>query len=162
MPNGYSIESKTSVKYIGVTIDQCLFFELMARAIIKKSNARLKFLYRKQKFLNQYTRKLLVMSLVQCHFDYASSTWFNSLTQDLKHKLQVTQNRLIRFVLNRRPRSHIGKEEFIKLNWLPVASRVNQIILCRFLKINSKLPHPTQMTILHLLWIFMKRIQVLG
>lgn len=137
--NGSSIESKTSVKYLGVTIDQCLSFESMARAIIKKSNARLKFLYRKQSFLNQYTRKLLVMSLIQCHFDYASSAWFNSLTQDLKHKLQVTQNRLIRFVLNLHPRSHIGKEEFIRLNWLPVASRVNQIILCHVFKINSKL-----------------------
>ena len=65
-------------KYLGVTIDQCLSFESMARAIIKKSNARLKFLYRKQSCLNQYTMKLLVMSLIQCHFDYASSVWSNT------------------------------------------------------------------------------------
>ena len=58
--NGSSIESKTSVKYLGVTIDQCLSFKSIARAIIKKSNARLKFLYRKQSFLNQYTRNLYV------------------------------------------------------------------------------------------------------
>jgi len=65
------------------------------------------------------------MSLIQCHFDYASSAWFNSLTQDLKHKLQVIQNRLIRCVV-------------LKLNWLPVSSRISQII-CHVFKINSKL-----------------------
>ena len=81
----------------------------------------------------------MVTSLIQCHFDYASSAWFNSLTQELKHKLQVTQNKLIRFVLNLHPRSHIGKEQFLSVNWLPVACRVNQIILCHVFKINSNL-----------------------
>ena len=137
--NGQTIESKSSVKYLGATIDQSLSFESMARSVIKKSNARLKFLYRKSEFLTLFTKKLLVTSLVQCHFDYASSTWFNSLTQELKHKLQVTQNKLIRFVLNLNPTSHIGIEHFSRLNWLPVSSRVNQITLCHVYKINSNI-----------------------
>lgn len=111
----------------------------MARSIIRKSNARLKFLYRKSKFLTLHTKKLLVTSLIQCHFDYASSAWYNSLTQDLKNKLQVTQNKLMRFVLNLQPRSHIGKEHFSRLQWLPVVGRMNQITLCHVYKINSKL-----------------------
>ena len=91
--NEYSIESKTSVKYLGATLDQSLSFETMARSVIQKSNARLKNVYRKSQYLTQHTKKLLIVSLIQCHFDYASSVWFPSLTQDLKHKLQVTQNK---------------------------------------------------------------------
>jgi hypothetical protein len=135
--NDQPILPKSSVKYLGVTLDQNLSFECLARSIIRKSNARLKFLYRKSKFLNYHTRKLLVNSLIQCHFDYASSAWFNSLTQELKQKLQVTQNKIIRFVLNLQSRSHIGSEHFLKLKWLPVQSRVNQIILCHVFRINS-------------------------
>ena len=95
--NEHSIESKTSVKYLDATLDQSLSFETMARSVIQKSNARLKYLYRKSQYLTQHTKKLLIVSLIQCHFDYASSAWFPSLTQELKHKLQVTQNKLIRF-----------------------------------------------------------------
>jgi len=79
------------------------------------------------------------MSLIQCHFDYASPVWFYGLTQDLKSKLQVTQNKLIRFVLNLEPRSHIGYEDFIKLNLLPVSDRVNQVTLCHVFKMHNNL-----------------------
>ena len=137
--NEHSIESKTSVKYLGATLDQSLSFETMARSVIQKSNARLNCLYRKSQYLTQHTKTLLIVSLIQCHFDYASSAWFPGLTRELKHKLQVTQNKLIRFIFNLNPRSHIDKEHFVRLNWLPVASRVNQIILCHVFKMNSNI-----------------------
>jgi len=57
----------------------------------------------------------------------------------LKSKLQVTQNKLIRFVLNLEPRSHIGNEDFIKLNWLPVSDRVDQVTLCHVFKMHHNL-----------------------
>ena len=79
------------------------------------------------------------MSLIQCHFDYASSAWYNGLNQELKNKLQVTQNKIIRFVLNLHPRSHIGKQQFLSLHWLPVHNRVSQITLCHVFKINNNL-----------------------
>jgi len=58
---------------------------------------------------------------------------------NLKSKLRVTQNKLIRFVLNLEPRSHIGNEDFIKLNWLPVFDRVNQVTLCHVFKMHNNL-----------------------
>jgi len=85
----------------------------MARSVIKKTNSRLKFLYRKKHVLAYHTEKHLAMSLIQCHFDYASPVWFYGLTKDLKSKLQVSQNKLITFVLNLEPRSHIGNDAFI-------------------------------------------------
>ena len=123
--NGHPIASKDSVKYLGATIDQCLSFEDMVTSIIKKANARLKFLYRKRVFLTKHTKRLLVLSLIQCHFDYASPVWFYGISQHLKNKLQVTQNKLVRFILNLDPRSHVGHDHFVELSWLPVASRVD-------------------------------------
>ena len=35
--NGHTLESKSCVKYLGATIDQCLTFESMARSVIKKA-----------------------------------------------------------------------------------------------------------------------------
>ena len=43
-----------------------------------------------------------------------------------KHKLQVTQNKCIRFSLKLNSRQHIGAEEFEKINWLPTKERVEQ------------------------------------
>lgn len=133
----YCIEPIDTVKYLGVTLEQSLTGENMVNSIIQKANARLKFLYRKQKFLNLYTKKLLVMSLIQCHFDYACSFWYPGLSKLLKNRLQITQNKIIRFVLKMDPRSHIGPDVFKSLGWLPVSKRVDQIILCHVFKIKS-------------------------
>lgn len=126
--NGQVIEPTSSVNYLGATLDQNLSCDAMASSVIKKANSRLKFLHRKREYLTQHAKKLLVMSLIQCHFDYACSFWYYGLNKLWMNKLQVTQNKLIRFVLNLDPRSHIGHEEFNSLNWLPVSKRVDQII----------------------------------
>ena len=77
------------------------------------------------------------MSLIQCHFDYACSFWYPGLSKVLKNKLQVTQNKSIRFVLNRDSRAHVGSEVFKSLGWLPVSKRVDQIILNQEFKVKS-------------------------
>ena len=77
---GDVIEAK-KIKYLGVVLKQCLSGANMATSVIQKANARLKFLYRKRNFLNLTTKKLLVMSLIQCHFDYACSFWYPGLSK---------------------------------------------------------------------------------
>ena len=52
------------------------------------------------------------MSLIQCHFDYACCIWYKGLNTFLENKLQTTQNKLIRFVLDLLSRAHISKEHF--------------------------------------------------
>ena len=44
-------------------------------------------------------------------------------------KLQILQNKTLRFVLGYPPRSHIGIEEFTLLHWISVCQRVKQIQL---------------------------------
>ena len=137
--NGQVINSTDSVKYLGATLDQSLTGEYMAKSIIQKANARLKFLYRKRAYLTAHTKRLLVSALIQCHFDYACSFWFHGLTKFWKDKLQVTQNKLVRFVLDLDYRSHIDNKHFISLDWLPVSKRVEQITLCHVFKIKNDL-----------------------
>ena len=103
----YYVSSK-DVAYLGATLDQCLSCESMAGSIIKKTCSRLQFQYRKRDYLTQYTKRLLVIALIQCHFDYACSFWFHGLPQVWKNKLQTTQNKIIRFVLNLESRTHPG------------------------------------------------------
>ena len=63
--------------------------------------------------------------------------WYPSLSQYWKTRLQTTQNKLVRFVLNMNSRSHVGIEQFKSLNWLPVSKRVDQLTLCHVHKIKS-------------------------
>ena len=132
-----NIEPKESVKNLGATLEQWFSGESMVKSIIQNANARLKFLYRKQKFLNLHTKKLLVMSLIQGLFDYASF-WYLGLSQLLRNRLQTIQNKLIRFVLKMCPQSHIGQGVFKAVGWLPVSKRVDQIIFNHVLKIESE------------------------
>ena len=100
----------------------------MALKVINKINSRLKFLNRKNKFLTPALRRLLCNALIQPHFDYASSAWYPNLTQKMKNKIQITQNKCIRYCLQLDKMTHISKNEFETLNWLPVKDRFNQSI----------------------------------
>ncbi len=51
---GQEIKGVKSVKYLGVQLDQCVSGELNhCKQIIKRINARLKFMYRQAKYLDQ-------------------------------------------------------------------------------------------------------------
>ena len=100
----------------------------MALKVINNINSRLKFLHTKNKFLTPVLRRLLCNALIQPHFDYASSAWYPNLTQNMKNKIQITQNKCIRYCLQLHKMTHISKNEFETLNWLPVKERFNQSI----------------------------------
>ena len=143
--NGVNIEAKTSVKYLGVSIDNCMSGDLMALNIIQKASCRLKFLYRNATFLSSNIKKLLVSALIQSHFDYGCTYWFSALSCKLKAKLQTSQNKLIRFVMGTHSRSHEGTAEFKEMNWLPVEHRVAQMQLILVYKIvNGSAPEYLQ------------------
>ena len=102
--------------------------ESMTLKVVNKINSRLKFLHRKNKFLTPALRRLLCNALIQPHFDYASSAWYPNLTQKMKSKIQITQNKCIWYCLQLDKRIHISKNEFETLNWLPVKGRFHQSI----------------------------------
>ena len=100
----------------------------MALKVLNKVNSKLKFLYRKNKFLTPSLRRLLCNAIIQPHFDYACSAWYPNLNKTLKKKLQTAQNKCIRFCLLLGNREHIGFEEFEKINWLNINDRFQQCL----------------------------------
>ena len=102
--------------------------ESMALKVTNKINSRLKFIHRKNKFVTPALRRLLCNALIQPHFGYASSAWYSNLTQKMKSKVQITQNKCIRYCLQIDKTTYVSKNEFETLNWLPVKDRFNQSI----------------------------------
>ena len=112
--------------------------ETMALKVINKINLRLKFLHRKNKFLTLALCRLLCNGLIQPHFDYASSAWYPNLTQKMKSKIQIMQNKCIWYYLQLDKMTHISKNEFETRNWLPVKDRFSQSINSNVFKYFTK------------------------
>ena len=108
----------------------------MPNPLFKKPVEDLIFLYiDKGIFYTKKTSQTLCTSLIQCYFDYCCPSWFYSLPTKWKHKLQVMQNNIIRFMLKLKPRSHIGREEFEKLGMWKVEDRIKKLKLNQVFKI---------------------------
>ena len=122
------IKQYNKVTYLGCELDHNLSGESMATKVLGKINGRLKFLYRKQSFLGSSLRRMLCNALMQPHFDYAATAWFPNLNKKFKKKVQIAQNKCIRFCLFLGNRTHIGVNEFRKINWLPTRERFEQCV----------------------------------
>ncbi len=102
-----TINSATQVKYLGVKIDETLSGKGIIDTIVKKCNGRIKFLYRQARCFPTTLKKTLCQWLLDSHIDYAISSWYAAMTQKAKTKLQITQNKMVRFILDLGPRTHI-------------------------------------------------------
>ena len=122
------IKQYSKATYLGCGLDDSLSRESMALKVINKINGRLKFLYRKNRYLTPYLKRLLCNALIQPHFDYACSASYPNQNKKFKNKLQTIQNKCIKYCLQLENRSHIGMKDFKKTNWLPVSERFNQYL----------------------------------
>ena len=122
------IKQYSKVSYLGCILDETLSGESMCLKVIEKINAKLRFLYRKNKYLTPALRRMLCNAIIQPHFDYACLTWYTSLTKALQNKIQIVQNKCIRFCLNLGNLDHIGTKEFKKINWLNTRDRFIQCV----------------------------------
>ena len=136
-------KAKSSVKYLGVNLDNFLSGETIADSIIGKVHTGLKFLYRQCSCLDEKkkqtkkTRKSLGSTLIQCHLNYS---WYAGLNKTLKKKFQVTQNKAEKKRKKEKQqqlgsRSHIGHSELDSLGFLNAESRVKQLRLNHVFKI---------------------------
>ena len=94
-----TLKQFSTVEYLGCLLDETLSGQEMALKVLKKVNGKLRFLYRQGKYLNPRLRRMLCNTLIQPHFDFACSAWYPNLTKGLKNKLQIAQNKCIRFCL---------------------------------------------------------------
>ena len=94
------------MNYLRCVLDETMSVETMALTVTEKiSNA-----------------------LIQPHFDYVCTAWFPNFKKKLKDKLQVTQNKCIRFCLKLQYKEHISNEHLQKMNWLPVNQSFKQYV----------------------------------
>ena len=82
------------------------------------------FIYRKNRFLTPGLRRMLCITLIQPHFDYACSAWYPNLNVKLK-KLQIIESKCVCFCLRLDKMHHIS-EGFKIINRLHVDQKVEQ------------------------------------
>ena len=78
------------------------------------------------------------MRLFSNSFDYACPAWYPKLTEKTKKKIQIMENKCIRFCLRLDKMYHTSKEESISTNWLPTSKGGNQCINTITLKFVNK------------------------
>ena len=76
--------------------------------------------------------------MIQCYFDYASSSWYSGITKQLKQRLQAAQNKVIRFIHGYDFRTSLTVNDFKSIGWLNVENRVKQLRLNHVHKIYNK------------------------
>ena len=69
---------------------------------------------------------MLCNSLIQSHFGNAFVSWYPLVSQKMRKKIAVAQNRYIHFYLNLNSEQNIRAREFKEINWLPTKERVQQ------------------------------------
>ena len=72
-------------------------------------------------------------------FRLVYAAWYPNLNKKYKSKLQVLQNKCIRFCLQLDNIEHIGTEHFDKINWLPMDQRFNQCLSTSVFKFFSEM-----------------------
>ena len=133
------IANVNRVKYLGLQIDNDLSGTSVIEEITNKCNTRLKFLYRYKDILNLEMRKTLCTALVQCSFDYSCCSWYPGLNETFKKKLQVMQNKMIRFILRLENTSSIRNNELVNAGFFKVSDRVKQLLLGHAFKIRNNM-----------------------
>ena len=136
------ITRKDAITYLGCILEANLSSDKMATKVIKKVNQRTRLLYRISPLVNKDTLKTLSGALIQPHLDYAVHTWYRSAPKALKTRLQTSQNKLVRLLLNLPPRAHLDPGHFERVGWLRVDDRVQQLAMGLVFKIynTNKIP----------------------
>ena len=55
---------------------------------------------------------MIVLAMVQCHYDYACAMWSCIISISAKKRFKIIQNKVIGFVLGIPTRTHFGCLEF--------------------------------------------------
>ena len=93
----------SSVKYLGVELDEHLTFINHVDKLCRKIKSRTGVLRRMRHFINEGLAKDLYLSLIHPHFNYADVV-YDACNEQCKSKLQVHQNIALRAVKNVEPR----------------------------------------------------------
>lgn len=137
--DGVPVNRVSSVKYLGVKLDENLNGKVHADFVIKACSGRISFLYRNASCLDYFSRKILCSALIQPFIDYCTSSWYSGLTRKLKNRFDVLQRRMVRFIFFKDGRDHVDERDLLKLSWLSIPDRVDFFKLKHVFKIRNKM-----------------------
>ena len=133
------IEQVESFKYVGVTIDTNLTYNVHVENIINKISKSLGVLKRASRVVPLQVRVTLCNTLVLPHFDYCCILW-DVCSDGHIARLQKLQNRGMRIILGCHYRTHIS-EMLTTLKWLNVRQRFILLkCIMMFNIVNGKTP----------------------
>ena len=122
--SGHVLTPSTSVKMLGVTVDQTLSWEAHISTVVKKCNSILFCLYKIRHHLTPEVRQLLIQCHVFPHILYCLSVWGGAAACHLQ-RLQRVINFGARVVSGSRLREHISPTLRV-LYWRGVDGRPGQ------------------------------------
>jgi hypothetical protein len=133
---GTNIEYVSSIKYLGVKIDNYLKFDEHIDYVIEKASTKISYLGRLSRILSKKSKILIYNCIVAPHFEYCASVLWGAGDVYLS-KLQILQNRGMRSILNSKYDKPIN-EMLTELGWLNVKQKLALSIVVLIKKIINK------------------------
>ena len=135
--DGSDIEQTNSLKYLGLSIDCNLRYDVYLNELVNKISRATGVLRRASRYVSHKTRLTLYNTLVLPHLDYCSTIWGNNISKGDIKRLQRLQNCAMRIILEcgRMTRT---KHMLATLKWLSVEQRLLYNSGCLIWKIVNK------------------------
>ena len=118
MVGSNNIESTSSLKFLGVMLDEHISWIDHARTVENEIEKNIGFLYRVSQFLNEDSLKTLYFSYIHSYLNYANIAWASTYATKLK-RVCLKQKHTVRIVFNKDKLTH-SKPLFKNLNALNV------------------------------------------
>ena len=118
---GSDIPFQTSVKYLGVKLDQTLSMHDQISSVCRACFFDLRRISSVRSYLTQDATVKLILATVISRLDYCNSI-LTGVSEEQLDRLQRVQNSAARLVLKRKKRDHVTPM-LKELHWLPVKAR---------------------------------------
>ena len=132
--HNHTLESVSSAKYLGVTLQSNLKWNLHYDNIISNANKSLGFLKRNLRVSNTDIKSRAYQTLVRPKLEYSCSVW-DPYTSEHTQKLEMVQRRAARYAMNNYHNTSSVTDMIDTLQWPTLAERRLKTRLCIFYKI---------------------------
>ena len=125
---GHRIVNFSSVKLLGVTVDNCVTFREQALKVIQACNYHTHALRHIRHLITESDANAIEVSLINSRLDYCNSVLFG-ISNNILKQLQIAQNSAAR-VVTQAPYRSSTTGMLRSLHWLPVEQRIVYKIAC--------------------------------
>ena len=131
--NGHKVKLQSSLKDLGVFIDENLTCNKQISILVKSCNNQLQNLYAIKKYVTRNCLKMLVVNQILSRIDYCNSIYVNLPNYQLR-KIQMCMNKSARLIHGARFTDRVTPL-LINLHWLPIKARIMFKICCQVKKV---------------------------